>query len=545
MKIVVIGGVALGASFAAKMRRLSEDVEITIFEKSGYISYANCGLPYYLSRTIDSKEKLIVQNKDVFSTRFNVNVNVNSEVKEVDFKNKKVIYVKNNEINYCSFDKLVIGTGSKAFNLNFLENKENVFTLKNVEDTIHLDNYIKHNNIKNAVVLGSGFIGLEVVENLMKLNIKTTVVELSNQILSPFDEQMAFYAQEELINKGVEVLTNTSAISYKNGLLKCSNDVILKPDLIISAVGVIPNTDFLKDSELKLDERGFVEVNEYLQTNIDNVYAGGDIIKSVNKITNQKQSLQLANLANYHGVLIANNIFGKKQAAVGAIGVSIIKVMDMTLAQCGINEKTAKSLNIEYKLIDAHLNNHASYYPNSGLIHFKILINPENGLILGAQGSSLVDGVDKRIDLIAFAIKNNITIDKLSDLETSYSPQFGSAKDPIVMLGYIGKNILENKDNLISYENLTSEHELLFVVENDEIQDINLDKINNISLSVLRDNLHKLDKNKHYVISCKVGARAHSGVAILRNNGFKASNLSGGYLTINNYLKMRKYNYNS
>lgn len=539
MKVVVIGGVAVGATLSAKLRRLNEDVEIEIFEKTNYISYANCGLPYYLSKTIARDEELILQDKDFFAKRYNLKVNVNSEVVALNFEQKQITYVtKGQTPQVTSYDKLVIATGTSAIKLDFLENKKNVFNLKTVEHAQAISNYIANNKVKNAVILGSGFIGLEVSENLHKLGIKTTIVELSNQILAPFDPEMAFWGEKELKKNGVEIIKGLGAVDFDTKNIILTNKQKIPADLVISAVGVKPNTSFLAQTGLNMDERGYINVNEQFETNIKDVYAAGDIIKVVNKITKQHQVLQLANPANTQAVLLAQIINKSKVKYDGVVGVSIVRIMNTTLAQCGINEKTARQLKLNYQVINAHINNHAGYYPGSGLIHFKVLINPQSGQIYGAQATGNVEGIDKRIDLLALAIKFNIKIFELTTLETTYAPQFGSAKDPILILASIGQNIVNGTENLITYENLTPKHELLFVVEDSEVPLIKHEKIQNIPLNSLRENLHKLDKDKHYVVSCKVGARAHNAVQILLNNGFLASNLSGGYLSINQFNEM-------
>lgn len=536
MKIAIIGGVAVGATLAAKLRRLNEKVEIEVFEKTGYISYANCGLPYYISKTIDSKDKLVLQQPEGFSKRFNTTVNVNTTVTKVDFKNQIIYSEKNGQSCESSYDKLVIATGTSAVQLPFLKNKDNVFNLKNVEDVEAITEYIKTTDVKDVVILGSGFIGLEASENFAKLKMNTTVVELSEQILAPFDAEIANYGEIELKNNGVNVVTGVGATDYDGKFIYLSNGEKIKADLVLSAVGVKPATTFLNSDEIELDERGFVLVNSKFETSVENVYAAGDIIKPFNKITNVNQPLQLANPANRQAVVLANILNGEDVEYNSVIGVSIINIFNWTLAQAGINEKVAKDKKLNYQVINAHINNHAGYYPGAGQIHFKVLINPKTGEIYGAQAAGGVEGVDKRIDMLAFAIKFNIKIQDLVDLETTYAPQYGSAKDPVLMLGYIGKNIVDGTDELIQYQDLNSEHELLFVLDEAEIGDVSIEVKQNIPLNDLRDNLDKLDKSKHYVVSCRVGARAHNAVCILRNNGFNASNLSGGLLSINNYI---------
>lgn len=539
MKIIIIGGVAFGATFATKFRRLNEKAQIIIFEQTNNISYANCGLPYYLSKTIPSKDSLILQDVKNFSQRYNINVYTNTTVYEVDFENKLVkARHLDKTVQEQKYDKLIIATGTKAKTLNFLENKTNVFNLKTVEHALAIDNYLQNNNVQEAVVLGSGFIGLEVAENLAKNNIKVTIVESGDQLLAPFDPEMAYYMEKVLKEHDFKIIKNQFAVDFDEQKVTLANGQTIKTDLLISSIGVVPNTSLFANTNLSLDNQGYVNVNDMFETNIKDVYAGGDIIKPVNKIIGEKSLNQLANPANFQAVMLANILNGANQHYNQSITTSIIGLNNSSLAQCGINEKTAKLKKLDYQVILAHINNHVSYYPNAQLIHFKVLINPKTGQIYGAQAFSKGTGVDKRIDMLSMAIKFNLKIQDLVNIETTYAPQFGAAKDPVMMLGYIGKNIVEGTEDLIQFQDLTNKHQLLFVVDENELANINLNNIINIPLNNLRANLSKLDKSLHYVISCKVGARAHNAVMILRNNGFKASNLAGGYLSINHYKNM-------
>ena len=442
MKYVVIGGVAGGASFACRLRRLDEFAEIKIYEKSNFVSYANCGLPYYISSTIDDKEKLTLQTPASLKARFNIDVFINSEVVEV-FPNEHKILIKNltsAEFFYDNYDKLIIATGAEAIKIAPLSNK--IFELKTVEDTLKIKSYIENNGVKTAAIIGGGFIGLEILENLVELKIKTTLIEAQNHCLANLDSEMASLVHDELKRNGVDLRLNTLVKEIKeekDAVVLVTEKGEIKTDILIQAIGVKPASAFLKD-KLKLGFRNTVETDDNFLTSQKDIYAIGDVTSVESLIDKERSYISLAGLANKEGRELANELIFNKHSLVNALGTSILKLFKLEIASTGFNEAQLKAKGIKYEKIYLTPSNHASYYPGSTLLTIKFLFNKDTYDILGAQIIG-ENGADKRIDIIASMMKFKIKAYQLKDLELAYAPPFGSAKDPINMIGYMVENI--------------------------------------------------------------------------------------------------------
>lgn len=542
MKIIVVGGVAGGATAASRIRRLDESAEITIYEKSGYISYANCGLPYYLGDVIKDKESLTLQTPYSFKKRYNVDVFVNHEVINVDTKEKKV-YVKNlltNEIFFDSYDKLLLAPGSSALKPNIEGiNSNKIFYLKNVEDTFAIEKYINENAAKDVVVVGGGFIGIEVSENLRHKGMNVTIVERVDQVLTFLDKDIASFAHNKLRQNGIDVILDDGVNSFSENdekiVINTQKGRKIKADLIILSLGVYPNTHFLKDSNIDLDNRGYIVTNEFMQTNIDSVYAVGDAIKMINSKTNNVTVIPLAGPANKQARIAATNIVGlNKKEYKGTNGTSIVKIFDFAFSATGINEKTAKNLFLNYEKVVVGGFSHASYYPGAKPILIKVLFDKDSLKILGGQiiGS---DGVDKRIDVLSSLIKLNASVLDLMDIDFAYAPPFGSAKDPLNMVGFIADNILDgvvkqyDLDKMKEIINESNKYNLIDLRTPYEYRFGSVPNFKNIPLDELRDRLGEIDFAKPIYVICQSGLRSYTGLRILAKYTDEVYNFIGGY----------------
>lgn len=537
-KILIVGGVAGGATTATRLRRLSEDYEIIVFEKGDYVSFANCGLPYHLGGSIPNRESLILQTPESLKTRFNLDIRIKSEVTQI-FPNEKKIKIKNETKEYFeNYDYLVLSPGAKPIipNIEGINNK-NIFTLRNIADMDRIKSKLSE-NIKSIAVIGGGFIGIECAENMKNLGIDTTLVEANSQILSNFDKEMANILENEIRDKGVNLILNDGVTKFET--LDNSINVFLKSntcvtvDAIILAIGVTPDTNFLHNSGIALGEKGHILVNSKLKTNYEDIYALGDSILVENYVTRETSFIPLAGPANRQGRIVADNIFGKNKDYIGSLGTSIIKVFDFSGATTGINEKLAKTLNLDYEKIYLHPNNHATYYPNASQISIKVLYEKNSKEILGAQAIG-IDGVDKFIDTIATTLKFNGTIDDLAELELAYAPPYLSAKSPANMVGFIGQNIEENLFTQIfvdELENFNPEHHFLIDVR-EEVECINnvLKNSINIPLTKLRNSLNSIPKDKEIWVYCAVGLRGYLACRFLSQNGYNVKNIAGGIKT--------------
>ena len=538
-KVVIIGGVAKGASAAARLRRLDENLEIVIFEKGEYISFANCGLPYYIGDVIEERNNLLVATPQLMKDRFNIAVRTHSEVTNINPTEQKVTIHSTNKGSYEeSYDYLVVAPGAKPIPASFGNvASDKVFTMRNMHDTDKIKQAIQ--GIQSAIVIGGGYIGVEMAENLIEKNIAVTLVQWDPHILAPFDDDMVVTAESEMRAKGVRLLLGAQATDLKeveNQLeLTLASGEQIQGDIVISAIGVLPDTDFLKDSGITLGARGHIITNKHMQTNIPNIYAGGDAVEVVDFVNKQKTAVPLAGPANKHGRVIADNICNIPTEYKDTQGTTVIKGFDLTLAATGNTERLLIKQNIPYRTVIVHPNNHAGYYPGATQISLKLIFNDE-GKILGAQALGK-DGVEKRIDVIATVLRLGGTIYDLTELELSYAPPFGSAKDPVNFAGYVAENVLTEKSDVIHPRELLTlkNHPNVVVLDVRSSFERAAGKVEgsiHINVNELRDRLNELDQDKEYWIHCAVGIRAYIAERILKQNGFNCKNITGGYKTI-------------
>jgi NADPH-dependent 2,4-dienoyl-CoA reductase/sulfur reductase-like enzyme/rhodanese-related sulfurtransferase len=538
MKIVIIGGVAGGATAAARLRRLSETNEIIIFEKGEHVSFANCGLPYHIGGVIADRSKLVLHTPTSLKTRFNLDVRVFNKVVKIN-KEAKTVEVQNiitQEIYTESYDTLVLSPGAEPFRPNISGiDSDKIMTLRNVAD---MDKIIaKTKDLKNIAVVGGGFIGLEVAENLIEKGLNTTIIELGNQVMAPVDYEFAKMVQHHAHTKNLNILVNTSVEAFEekeNEIeLQLNNGKTILVDAVVLAIGVKPENELAKSAGLDLGVTGGIAVNEFMQTSDPNIYAVGDAVEVSHFINQTKVLIPLAWPANRQGRIVADNITrGNKIAYKGTLGTSIIKIFDLTVGATGLNEKLLKRYNIPYRTVTVTRANHASYYPGATNIIMKINFG-EDGRIYGVQALGQ-EGVDKRIDVIAAAIKGNLTIYDLQEIEVAYAPPYNSAKDPVNILGYVAENMLNDDVRFINYDELdnyllTENAILIDVRTKTEFENGAIPNAINMDVDTFRDNLDFFDKNKKYVIYCQVGLRGYLAQRILRNHNINSVNLNGGY----------------
>lgn len=539
-KIIIVGGVAGGASTAARLRRLDENAEIIMFEKGEYISFANCGLPYYIGEIIKEREKLIVQTVDEMSNKFNLDIRNLSEVVKIDKENNKITVksLKNNEIYEESYDTLVLSPGASPIkpNIRGIEDCENLYTLRNIPDTDKIKEYVDNKKPRKAIVIGGGFIGLEMAENLRERGLDITLVEAGNQVMAPLDIEMAAIVHDVLIDKDVKLILNDGVKEFKDKgkRVVLSSGKEIETDLIILSIGVRPETSIVKEAGIELNERGGIIVDKHMKTSVDNIYALGDAVEIIDFVNKKPAMIPLAWPANRQGRIVADNICGKNSSYKGSLGSSVAKIFDYTVATTGNNEKTLKKLGIDYKAIHIHPGSHAGYYPGAFPISFKMLFNPKDGRILGAQGIG-IDGVEKRIDIISTAIKGNLNVFDLQDIEPCYAPPYNSAKDPVNMLGYYASNIMEDLVDIIQWnkvDELDKNNSIIVDVREEfELVTGTFENSINIPLGQLRDRLDEIPKNKNVYVTCQVGQRGYVASRILRSNGINAINIDGGIKT--------------
>ncbi len=539
MKIVIVGGVAGGATAAARIRRLNEHAEIIIFERSGFISYANCGLPYYIGGVIEDKEDLTLQTPESFFRRFRIIAKVNHEVTDIDLKNKTVHVtdLKAGTTFTETYDKLILSPGAKPILPDFYTENERTFTLRTVEDTLKIRAFIEQKHPKTSVVIGGGFIGLEMAENLAELGIKTTIVQRSNHLLPTVDCDMASFVHANFRHHGVQLLlnvnTNKMSITGEKVLLDLDNGSNLSADMVVLAVGVAPENTLAKKIGLELGVKGAIKVNAKMETSIPDIYAVGDAVEVKHFITDKDSVISLAGPANKQGRIVADNICGLNSEYKGTQGSSVIKVFDMTVATTGINEQQAKTNGIEYEKVILTQNSHAGYYPNATAMTVKLIFEKATYKILGAQIVGY-DGVDKRIDVIATAIRAGMKADELKDLDLAYAPPYSSAKDPVNMAGFVVENIKNGIVKQFYYEDIPSLRERDDVILLDtrtpfEYMRGHADGFIHIPLDDLRERLGELDKSKKIYVMCQSGLRSYLATRILMQNGFDAYNFAGGF----------------
>ena len=539
MKVVIVGGVAGGATAAARIRRLDEHAEIVVFEKSGYVSYANCGLPYYIGGEIEDKRELTLQTPESFYARFRVDMRVHHEVIAVDVKAKtvKVRNLASGEVFSESYDKLILSTGARPIKPNFegIDN-ERIFTLRTVEDTLRIKQFTEDKRPQSAVVVGGGFIGIEVAENLRRLGMDVTLVEAAPQVMAPFDGDMAALIHAEMVRNGVKLMLGTMVEGFtaEGGVtVRLKDREPQTADMAVLAIGVAPDTTLARDAGLELGIKGSIVVDDRMQTSAPEVYAVGDAVQIKNFVTGKEGLISLAGPANKQGRIAADNVCGRDSRYTGGQGSSVIKIFGLTAACTGINERTAKSLGLDCDKVVLSPMSHAGYYPGGSVMTMKVLFEKGTLRILGAQIIGR-DGVDKRIDVIATAIRAGLKATELTELDLAYAPPYSSAKDPVNMAGYMIENVcdgvlkqwhIEDADSIVSRKDVT----LLDVRTPEEFQRGHIEGFLNIPVDELREGLSKLDKSKPVYVICQSGLRSYIASRILAGNGYEAYNFSGGY----------------
>lgn len=541
MKYVIIGAVAGGATAAARLRRLDEKAHIVIFEKGQHISYANCGLPYYIGDVIKDRNKLFVQTASAFATRFNIDVRANTEITAISTSTKTVTAtnLKTGEQYTELYDKLVLSPGAKPIRPSLPGiASEGIFTVRNVADTDYIKEYLLRSDARKAVIIGAGFIGLEMAENFHALGLDVSVVEMGPQILAPLDLPIAAMAQKHMREQGISLLLNTVVTGFlktKTGLtVQLKDGGVLEADVVILSMGVRPDTALAEKAGLRLGRAKGIQVNEYLQTSDENIYAVGDAIEFSNPISGQSTVTYLAGPANKQGRICANNVvLGNKYVYKGSINTAILKLFDITVGVAGMAAKALASAGINHVVSTIHGNSHAGYYPGATLMTIQIAFSPTTGQLLGAQviGNA---GVDKRLDLLATIIKNKGTIYDLTEIEHAYAPPFSSAKDPVNMAGFVAENILLGKLNVIQCMDLPPdyrEHTLIDVRSEAEYMQGTIAGAINIPLDQIRNRMHEIPADKPVFVFCQQGMRGYLAQRILDQNGFtRVTNVSGGYL---------------
>ena len=540
MKVLIVGGVAGGATAAARIRRLDETAEITVFERSGYISYANCGLPYYIGGVITDPEELTLQTPESFFSRFRINMKVHHEVTAIH-PNQKTISVRNLETGEEfeeSYDKLLLSPGAKPTQPRLPGvGIKKVFTLRTVEDTFHIKEYINKNQPKSAVLAGGGFIGLELAENLKELGMDVTIVQRPKQLMNPFDADMASFIHSEMRKHGVKLALGHTVEGFeeKDGgidiLLK--DEMPLHADMVVLAIGVTPDTHLAKEAGLELGIKGSIVVNDRMETSVPDIYAAGDAVQVKHYVTGQEALISLAGPANKQGRIIADNICGGDSRYPGSQGSSVIKVFDMTAATTGMNETNARKAGLDVDTVILSPMSHAGYYPGGKVMTMKVVFEKETYRLLGAQIVGY-EGVDKRIDVLATAIHAGMKATELKDLDLAYAPPYSSAKDPVNMAGFMIDNIskgilkqwhLEEVDLLPRDGSVT----LLDVRTVREYGNGHIEGFKNIPVDELRERLDEIEKDKPVYVICQSGLRSYIGTRILEGNGYKAYNFSGGF----------------
>lgn len=541
MRIVIVGGVAGGASAATRLRRLDETSEIIILERGEFISYASCGLPYFIGDTITEQDALIIKTPEGLAKEYNIDVRTQNEVLSVNPAQKTVL-VKNHKegLEYVlEYDKLLLAPGAQPVMPPFarLNSHERIFSLRTVGDGVKIKHFIEQYSPKTAVIIGAGFVGLEMVENLTKQGLKVHVVEILDYILPPFDAEMSQALHPHLEEHGVQLhlgSTVESITAEKNHLLVQFTGGAIAADMVLVSVGVRPDTDFLRSSAITLNSKGAIVVNEQMKTSDAHIYAVGDATEITHFITGEATQLALAGPANRQGRIAADNIMGIHSTYKGAQGSSIIKVFDMTAASTGLNELAVKLLGTPYEKVLLTSPSHAGYYPGVENMFIKLLFSINDGKILGVQIVGH-EGVDKRCDIIASAIRANMTVTELADLELCYAPPYSSPKDPVNMLGYVAENIIASKMLQISWSNYLSlpknDDHILLDVRPEVVYHANphVEGCTYIPISDLRKRMHELDKSKTIYIYCQIGLKSYSAYRILTQNGYHCYSISGGY----------------
>lgn len=538
MKVVIIGGVAGGATAAARLRRLDEAAEIIIFERGGYVSYANCGLPYYIGGVIKDRKKLTLQTPESFQRRFRIDVRIHSEVTEI-LREQKQVRVRETETGreYLeSYDTLVYSPGAKPIEPPFAEKNDRTFTLRSVEDTYRIDDFLNENSVRSALVIGGGFIGLEAAENLVHRGISVTLLQLENQVMAPFDYDMACILHAHMKEKGIDLRLENKVTSLKkkgDGVVaEIEGKEPVSADMALLAIGVLPETELARSAGLELGIKGAVVVDERMRTSDSSIYAVGDAVQIQNRVSKERALVPLAGPANKQGRIAADNICGIPSVYHGAQGSSVMKLFDLTAACTGLNERSAKAAGIEAASVLLFLPSHATYYPGARNLTLKVLYEKKSGRILGAQAIGF-EGVEKRVDVMAVAIAANMCAQDLEELDLCYAPPYSSAKDPVNMAGYVIENIRsgivlqhewKDMERIIRDENAV----LLDVQTRQEFNESHFEGAVNIPVDELRERVSELDKKKMIYVNCYSGLRSYIACRILTGLGYRCSNLAGG-----------------
>ena len=536
MKIVIIGGVAGGMSAATRLRRLNEKAEIIVLEKSGYVSYANCGLPYYVGGVIENENSLLLQTPESLHQRFNLDVRIKSEALSID-KENKTVKVKNrvkNEEYELNYDKLILSPGASPV-VPPIKGVEHSFTLRNVEDVERIVEQVAKKP-QSAVVIGGGFIGVEVAENLIHKSIKTTLIEAMPQVLAPLDPEMASLVANEMTRNKIDLILEDSVVEITPQKVVLKSGREIEAQMVVLAIGVKPDISLANNAGLTIGSRNGILVDEFHLTSNSDIYAIGDAVEKKDAIDGSQTLIPLANIANRQGRVVSDHINGRKNRPIPSIGTAIVKVFDLMVATTGWSEKRLKASNKEFLVIHTHPNSHAGYYPGAKPMALKLLIDPNTEEILGAQGIG-TDGVDKRIDVIATAIRGGIKAPELADLELAYAPPFSSAKDPVNMLGYLAENLLSKLSRTAQWheidELIAQGYVLVDVRSKSEFDQAGIPGALNISVDELRQR-HTEIGSKKVLVHCQVGQRGHTAAMLLNQLGYEAINLDGGFLTWKN-----------
>ncbi len=542
MKLLIIGGVAGGATAAARARRLNEDAEIVLFERGEYISFANCGLPYYIGEVIKERASLLVTTVNDFKQRYSIDIRIFSEVTAIDREKKQVavINLQTGESYHESYDKIILSPGAEPFKppIDGID-LDNIYNLRNIPDTDRIKAFVDTQQPESAIVVGGGFIGLEMVENLAIRGVKTTIVEKLDQVMPSLDFEMASFMSAHLKEKGVECILGDGIRSFtQNGsrlTVHTENGRKLECDMAILSIGVKPENRLARNAGLEIGTRGGVKVSATMQTSDPNIYAVGDAIEVTDYIFGFNTMMALAGPANKQGRIAADNVMGRRSIFRGTLGTSVVKLFDLTVASTGANESFLVKNNIPFLFSYTHSGSHASYYPGAEMMAIKLFFSPSSGKILGAQIIGK-DGVDKRIDVIATAIHGSMTVYDLEELEMAYAPPYSSAKDPVNIAGFVAGNILKGDVGNINWSEMAAidiDQDILIDLRNKDelVEEGSIEGALHIPLHNLRKRLKELDTDKNYILFCAIGLRGYVGYRIMSQKGFKVRNLSGGYRT--------------
>jgi NADPH-dependent 2,4-dienoyl-CoA reductase/sulfur reductase-like enzyme/rhodanese-related sulfurtransferase len=546
MKYVIIGGVAGGMSAATRLRRLNEEADIIVLERGPYVSFANCGLPYYIGGVIKERSKLLVQTAEKLYQRFRLDVRTESEVTRIDREQKKVVIGHHGKTYEETYDVLILSTGAHPMRppIEGINQADNLFTLRDVPDAERIVQYLQQHKADRAVIVGAGFIGIEMAENLAERGIKVTIVEREHQVLPPLDPEMAIMIEDELKKHDIEVLKGKTVTGFeeKGAVLVLDDGTRKQTDLTLLSVGVVPESSLADHAGLALGIRRSISVNDQLQTSDPNIYAIGDAIEVAQTVGGRAAVIPLASPANRQGRMVADILSGMKRSYKGTLGTSIVKAFDLSAAVTGLSEKLLQRFDIPYEALHTSPPDHATYYPGSSQMTLKMLFDPESGKVLGAQAVG-EKGIDKTIDVLATAIHGQMTVKDLTELELAYAPPFNSAKAPINLIGYASENLLDGKVQNVQWnevDQLVKQGTLLIDVRTEqEYGNGTIQGAVNIPLDDIRERLSEIPKNCDLIVTCQVGLRGYLAARILAQKGYSVKNLDGGYKLYKSVLQKK------